>query len=183
MEISREENKRLCEEYPFLTPWNRWSGMRITDAGNGGYYPGNPDEIPEYDYEFTELDDMPKGWRMAFGERICAEIKDALIEDGELDSYRVNQIKEKYGELRWYDGGTRQNSRVPQIIDKYTEISRTTCVVCGKPATRITLGWISPFCDDCCINCGNGRSVAIEEYYKEDAGNGGKDSTGNGMDG
>lgn len=41
--------------------------MRITEAQNGGYWPGEPEAIPEYDYEYTELDSMPEGWRIAFG--------------------------------------------------------------------------------------------------------------------
>ena len=24
-----------------------------------------------------------------------------------------------------------------------------TCIVCGKPATKMSTGWISPYCDDC----------------------------------
>jgi len=178
MERTKEENKALCECYPFLIPWNRWSGKRITEAQDGGYWPGKPDDVPEYDYEYTEADEMPDGWWIAFGEQMCEEIRDALIEDGDLDRYRVVQIKEKYGALCWYDNGVKINSRVHDIIRKYENISAYTCIVCGKPATKITLGWISPFCDDCCLNCGNGKSMAIEEYYKEEENNGGSDSTG-----
>ena len=167
MEQDKKTNKILCERFPFLIPWNRWSGMLITDAQNGGYWPGEPDKVPEYDYEFTVADDMPDGWWIAFGEQMCEEIRDALIEDGDLDRYRIVQVKEKYGSLRWYDNGTKVGSRVPDIIAKYERISERTCIVCGHPATRITLGWISPFCDDCCLNCGNGRSVAINDFYKE----------------
>lgn len=168
MTLNREENKRLCDQYPFLIPWNRWSGKLITEAGDGGYWPANPEKIPEYDYEYTEADDLPEGWMKAFGEQMFGEIRDALIEDNDLDRWRIVQIKEKFGELRLYDNGYKTGSRVPDIIDKYTEMSRRTCIVCGKPATRITIGWISPFCDNCCINCENGRSMPIEEYYKED---------------
>lgn len=25
-----------------------------------------------------------------------------------------------------------------------------TCIVCGEPATRMTRGWICPYCDECC---------------------------------
>ena len=183
MNRSKEENKRLCDRYPFLIPWNRMSGMLITDAKNGGYWPGNTSAVPEYDYEYTELDDMPDGWANAFGEKMCEEIRDALIEDDDLDRYRVMQIKEKYGSLCWFDNGVKINSRVHDIIRRYEDISTRTCVVCGKPATQITLGWISPFCDDCCINCGNGRSVPIEKYYEEEDDNGGSNITSNGMDG
>lgn len=185
MERTKEENKALCERYPFLIPWNCFSGMLITEAQNGGYYLHVPDKIPEYDYEFTLLDSMPEGWQKAFGIQMCEEIRDALIEDGDLDTYRVVQIKEKYGGLRWYDTGVKVGSRVHDIIRKYENLSTVTCIVCGKPATRVTIHWISPFCDDCCINCGNGRSVSVEEFYRdvrretED----GKDNTGSGMDG
>lgn len=170
MEDIKEKNKELCKQYPFLIPWNRWSGKLITDcaAGEKGYWPGEPDKLPEYDYEYTELDNMPDGWRIAFGEQMCEEIREALIDDGDLDKYRTVEIKEKYGSLRWYDNGCKAGSKVHDIIRKYEYMSAETCIVCGKPATRITLGWISPFCDDCCLNCGNGKSVSIEEYYEKD---------------
>ena len=100
IEVSREtkdRNRALCERFPFLIPSNRWSGMRITEAGGGGYYPGNPSEIPDYDWEYTELDNMPEGWRKAFGEQMCQEIMDELVANDMVDSYRIFQIKEKYG--------------------------------------------------------------------------------------
>lgn len=168
MERTQEENRRLCEKYPFLIPWNRFSGKLITEAEDGGYWPGVPDKVPEYDYEYTEADDMPDGWWIAFGEQMCDEIKEALIEDGDLDRWRIVQLKEKWGSMRIYDNGHKVGSRIPDIIDKYERISERTCIVCGKPATRITKGWISPFCDACCINCGPEKSVPIEEFYKED---------------
>lgn len=83
-------NKALIEEYPFLLPRNRFT-----------------DEVPKnYDYTYTELDDLVDGWRMAFGEDICQEIKEELVKYNALDSYRITQIKEKFGSLRWYDTGT-----------------------------------------------------------------------------
>ena len=36
------------------------------------------------------------------------------------------------------------------IINKYTEISKNTCVKCGKQATYMTTwGYIAPWCDEC----------------------------------
>ena len=48
---------------------------------------------------------MPEGWRKIFGIQMCKEIKRALLEDGrkKLYKYRITQIKEKFGSLRWYD--------------------------------------------------------------------------------
>ena len=100
---------------------------------------------------YTELDSMPAGWRKAFGIQMCKEIKDSLLRsDGRklLNGYRITQIKEKYGELCWYDSvSTRE---VQKIINKYAYISRRTCIVCGRPATGITPPeyYECPYCDD-----------------------------------
>lgn len=150
VKAKKEINKELCEQYPFLIPWNRWSGVLITQQENGGFFPGDPEEIVPYDYEYTELDSMPEGWRNAFGYQMCEEIKQALIEDGDLERYRIVQIKEKWGLLCWYDNGVKQGSKVHDIVRRYEDMSGHTCVVCGRPATRITRGWICPYCDECC---------------------------------
>lgn len=96
----------------------------------------------------TELDAMDTGWRKAFGIQMCKEIRAALLSHGwsYLFKYRITQIKEKFGELRWYDEFSTQD--VQDIINKYEDISRHTCIVCGKPATKISKGWICPFCDE-----------------------------------
>jgi len=145
---TRERNRELCKRFPFLIPSNRWSGKRITEASDGGYFPGDPEAKIEYDYEFTELDDMPAGWRKAFGEQMCQEIMDELVASNLVDEYRILQIKEKYGELRWYDNGATR--KVYDIIEKYTDLSSRTCIACGKPAKWFTRGWIMPFCEECC---------------------------------
>ena len=162
MEYTKEQNRALCERFPFLIPSNRWSGKRINEADGRGYWPGAPEETPEWDYEYTELDDMPDGWRKAFGEQLCEELKAELVKAGALDDYRIVQIKEKFGTLRWYDNGNTEAGY--KIISKYEALSARTCICCGKPATRIATGWISPYCDDC---CSGERTIPIEEYFAE----------------
>ena len=93
----------------------------------------------------TELDAMPCGWRKAFGIQMCKDIRKQLWKEGNLFKYRITQIKEKWGELCWYDACA--SKEVHEIIEKYENISRNTCIVCGEPATKISDGWISPFCD------------------------------------
>ena len=163
---SKEYNKELCKRYPFLIPTNKWSGRRITDGA--GYWPGNPDEIPEYDWEFTELDDMPDGWRKAFGEQLCEELKAALMESGKLEEYRITQIKEKFGALRWYS--CFGNAKAEEVISKYEKLSARICICCGKPATVVTTGWISPFCDDCVPEYDGEKisTVPIDEFYEDE---------------
>lgn len=104
--------------------------------------------LDDFDYTFTELDAMPDGWRKAFGLRLCEEIRKELIEIKYLYKYRIVQIKEKFGELRWYDN--RFSRKGYKIIEKYTHLSRNICISCGKPDVAITdTGWISPYCKEC----------------------------------
>lgn len=167
VEQTRKRNRELCEKYPFLIPSNRWSGIRITEAEGGGYWPGDPDAIPEYDYEYTELDEMPDGWRIAFGEQMCEELKQELLKSGgeeALQEYRIVQIKEKYGFLRWYDNGcTSRWWR--EILPKYEALSERTCIRCGKPATQISTGWISPWCDECAKSIPY-RMVPVDVWFR-----------------
>lgn len=154
---SKEQNKALCEKYPFLIPANVWTGTRLTE-----YVTAHGQE-PQFDWKYTLLDDMPDGWRVAFGEQLCAELKAALEEDGVLEQYRIVQIKEKYGSLRWYDRGNTEKGY--RVIAKYRELSERTCICCGKPATAITLDWISPYCDACAPE--NSPVMSINEYYSK----------------
>ena len=66
MQSNKESNQKLIERFPFLMPRNRWTG-----------------EVPEdYDYSYTELDSMPDGWRKAFGEQMCEDIREELAHAG-----------------------------------------------------------------------------------------------------
>lgn len=132
---TKDHNHWLCTIFPWLIPRNRFT-----------------DEIQErYDYASTELDSMPEGWKKAFGEDMCFEIKSLLEKTNFEYDYRILQIKEKFGELRWYDKGVpiEIEDEYQKILDKYTKLSRKVCIKCGKPATKISTGWVNPFCDEC----------------------------------
>ncbi len=144
----KEYNKALCEKYPWLIPTNRWTGEIVED----------------YDYDYTELDSMPEGWRIAFGDQMVEELNRELVKGGFVNDYRITQIKEKYGGLRWYDNGNTEEGY--NIINKYESLSRKTCICCGKPAKYITLGWISPFCEDCIKDIEDDYET-VEEYFGE----------------
>lgn len=171
------ENKKLIEEYPFLRVRSRWSGKVINN-----------------DYEYTELDSMPTGWRKAFGLQMMKEIKDALIKEQERPEYTkeyldataewygfdesentpkdllhiwmITDLKEKWGSLRLYSNF--ESPKIREIIKKYSEISCATCIHCGKPATKMTTDWISPYCDECAKELGFINDefgvVDIDEY-------------------
>lgn len=146
----KDANRKLCKEYPFLLP----------------DYPA-----PDYDYEYTKLDDMPDGWRIAFADDLLRDLKQELTENGSMDGYCIDQIKEKWGYLNWYDtGGTKR--WFGEILPKYEILSSRTCIHCGKPATLISKGWIAPYCDDCAAQFRNKDDLMkyytpIDEYFSD----------------
>jgi len=148
-------NKELCDKYPWLIPTNRWTGERVKD----------------FNYEFTELDDMPRGWRIAFGEQIIEELDEEMQtwSAAERENFRITQIKEKWGHLCFYTNGESEKFR--EIIGKYSVTSRVTCIYCGKPGRWISRGWISPFCDECArenynhFNASYSSQSPWDEYY------------------
>ena len=131
------KNSILCLKFPFLYPRNVYSDKPCH-------------LIPQW----TQLDSMPKGWRDAFGIQMCKDIKKELKKHrGLLRKYRIVQIKEKFGGLRWYSSWSTKE--LDDIIDKYEKLSFKTCIQCGKPAEYISAGWICPFCSDCRIDSRN----------------------------
>lgn len=124
-----ELNKTLINLYPWLKPKNRFTGEVLDD----------------YDYSYTELDNLPNGWLRAFGLQLVEELDKALGDFRE--EYRIIEIKEKYGMLCWYDSG--HTDEAEEVIDKYQQLSAKTCIECGKPATQLSVGWICPYCDEC----------------------------------
>ena len=72
-------NKELKELYSWLRPRNCWTG-----------------ELIEPEDDFTELDAMPNGWRIAFGDKMCKELDKILREVNYQNDYRIMEIKEKW---------------------------------------------------------------------------------------
>ena len=140
-------NKNLCEKYPFLVPRNRFSG----------------EVVENYDYSYTELDEMPDGWRKAFGEQICEEIQRELnkLPEKYRLSYRILQIKEKFGYLCWYCNW--YTDEMDKIIRKYEHLSERTCIDCGAAATKVSVGWISSYCDNC---IGDRKFILLDDFLK-----------------
>ena len=141
-------NKELIEHYPFLQIRN--------------FFTNEP--APEW-VDFTMLDDIPKGWRESFGIKMCEEIKELLIKENKFEEYQVMQIKEKFGELRWY--GNYASPELSKILDKYTKLSRITCMSCGQTAKYVSTPWIYPICDKCSEELEISRLQSIEEYWGE----------------
>ena len=129
-----EKNRRLLHYFPWMEPLD-WYGhkVKVIDMIESG-------EI------WTAWNDFPLGWRKAFGWEMLKEL-DQVIREDKLESFGIEQIKEKFGGLRFYCAGG--NRKIHDIISKYEELSYKTCIECGKPAEWISKGWISPWCGEC----------------------------------
>ena len=141
-------NKELIKLYPFLR-------LRNTVTN---------EPAPEW-VDFTILDDMPQGWRDSFGIKMCEEIKELLIKENNFEEYQVMQVKEKFGELRWY--GNYVSQELSKILDKYTKLSRFTCVSCGQTAKYVSTPWIFPICDKCSEKFDSSNLQSVEGYWEE----------------
>ena len=145
------KNKELVAKYPFLYPRD--------DRG---------EKIAGYDYSWTELDGWPEGWVKAFGEEFASDLWEALKKTGKQDEYYVQQVKEKFGQSRWY--GSWETEEMSDIIYKYEHISEHTCIHCGKyPVNLLNDGWVSPWCFECWSENYKERTYNKEDDLSDEA--------------
>ena len=117
--MGRDRDRELVEEYPWL------------DVGGGG---------------LTLLNMLPIGWSGLILD-MCKEIKKELVKYDLVSKYEVIEAKEKWYELRWYDGLcdlSPMPSAITDIVCKYEVQSREVCTMCGasKPKDQM-------LCDIC----------------------------------
>lgn len=97
----------------------------------------------------TWLDELPYGWRIAFGEKLLQDLKRAIKLDNCRRTFYWLTIKEKYGTLRLYAGGYGNNTE--KVIEKYELLSQCYCIDCGAPARYVTPGYVTYICGKCAI--------------------------------
>jgi|LSQX01.2.fsa_nt_gb hypothetical protein len=123
-------------KYKWLILRNDWTNEPILDD-SGNY--------------MSWAENIPYGWHKAFGEQMIDELNTLLEKYNHVDNYKILQIKEKYGSIRWYDNGypSEMDKEYWEWLNKYERLSLDTCITCGSPATHMTKGWILPKCDRC----------------------------------
>ena len=136
-------NKKLVKRYPWIAPvdwnWNRIKG-----------------------YSFTMYDDVPIGWKRAFGEIMLEEYREVLIRNHYLRDFQWEQVKEKYGTLRLYSNGAPE--AVLNLESKYDYISGFFCISCGRMNSPVlTGGWVEPLCE----NCYNKRIAKQRQWHEK----------------
>lgn len=119
-EYTQADNKKLIDRYPWLCPERKEDGS-VADS---------------YDYTYTELAFVPKGWE-ALVIWLCEQIRNILLncdDPDALNKYRLSEVKEKWGMLCWYDYMSDFGA-VPDGIDKVLKtaerLSTYTCMCCG----------------------------------------------------
>jgi hypothetical protein len=85
-----------------------------------------------------------------FGKGWWPVIREALEAIALLDpDCKVDQIKEKFGGLRfYYAGGTGNDARIDELIAQAERVAAQTCELCGAPGRARGTGWIRTVCDE-----------------------------------
>ena len=67
--------------------------------------------------DYCALNDIPKGWVLAFGKMFCEEMDVVLKDLGISDKFFVAQMKEKFGSLRFYP--SVRDEKIRKVVKKY----------------------------------------------------------------
>lgn len=116
----------------------------------------------------------PRGWEQLM-QRLCTDLN-GLLDDKQAARFRVDQVKEKYGTLRFYYAvGSRSKvnvdvaypgeherivtspkitggfpaAKVDALIRKAEAESAVICASCGAPGVLRRDGWLRVSCDAC----------------------------------
>ena len=142
------KNWFFIKRYPFWKLTDTWydfnTGIDDKRKGSKNFF---------INYNFTWYDDIPYGWKKAFGKKLSRDIKNAgmpYIKQGKKwkEILSFQQIKEKWGELCLYASAVEE---IQNVLDKYETMSSGYCIACGNPARYMTRGYISFLCEDCYV--------------------------------
>jgi hypothetical protein len=100
----------------------------------------NPDTTMQSSCMFWGIE-TGDGW-FDLLDRLCSEL------EGLNPIPVAEQVKEKYGTLRFYTSGNNSNEEF-EIISKYEDESAKTCESCGQNGQLKGSGWLSVRCDLC----------------------------------
>ena len=116
--------------------------MTDSTTTTGGSESGNPFQNNQVFWE------CGPGWK---------SIIDPLIAACNRRGARIDQIKEKYGSLRFYytPAGFGWDDHLEDLVDEAEAESERTCEMCGKPGyTRVKAHWYKTLCNEHAIDQG-----------------------------
>jgi hypothetical protein len=85
---------------------------------------------------------LPKGWKELLIE-LSKSLEPFLEKHPEM---KVEQVKEKFGGLRFYTSGFPEFA--DELVTEAERKSAETCQVCGEPGTLHGKGWVSTLCGE-----------------------------------
>jgi len=124
-QMKPECDDALCEEFPLLYA-NRHASWRETPMGFGI--------------------ECGKGW-FALLRDLSAKLEALILRLPleERKKYRADQVKEKFGTLRFYM--TALTDEMSEAIRAAEAASAETCELCGAPGVLRSRGWLKTLCD------------------------------------
>lgn len=154
----REElDKLLCEKYPKLFT-NRNAPMTETcmcwgfDCGDGWYNIIN---------QLCNNIQSHIDWRNSQRELLLKDNPYNRPIPDEIHQVVVDQVKEKFGTLRFYYHGG--DDVIDGMVRMAESMSSVTCETCGKPGKTRSGGWIRTLCDE----HEEERQAALKERFAE----------------
>lgn len=134
--MSPELSEKLYEKYPLVFKRKR----KLTEEEQ--YDPRKGKGYSVYDFWGIEVGD---GWFHIL-EALAKNITEQ-IEKNNLKNFKVLQIKEKFGGLRFYCRGG--NDKIQEYVDHAEELSMNTCESCGQLGLPQNDSWIKVLCQQC----------------------------------
>lgn len=137
--MKKELEQALAERFPFM--------RRGPSIGEQHTACGRVEDL--YSAFGLEMDD---GWFQLIWD-MCGEITAVYAAVGQTPDLVVDQVKEKYGTLRFYwhprEGAVFRelHRQVDDIVDRYEEKSACVCECCGAPGELRDLPWMLTLCD------------------------------------
>ena len=159
IEEIREYNKFLIEKYPWV---------EIKNKNDFDPYP-EKEFNEDTRYNWTWLDAIEPGWRIAFGEQLCEELQEELTRVNYVNEYLITDIKEKFGVLNWHSGPIPSNSKLYDIVEKYEDLSAKYCMQCGNTVEWMLDDpiWIYYYCDTC-MKKGQEQGLRFKRIHKHE---------------
>ena len=131
--MTPEQDKHLCEKYPKIFK-NRNGSIQETcmawgfECGSGW---------------FDIIDVLCE----AIQDHVDGKTKHLSLAEQETFQVVANQVKEKFGGLRFYCSG--DDDQIQGMVDMAERMSYKTCEMCGQPGSERNSGWVAVRCDAC----------------------------------
>ena len=104
-----------------------------------------PQQNPLFNIPFPMSFDCDDGWFDIIYD-LCSEI-DCILTDEDRLTFTVDQVKEKYGTLRFYTSW--ESPEITKLIRAAEDLSSETCEICGKKGKlMISGGWYKTICPE-----------------------------------